>query len=550
MVEIESCSEPMSLYGMIVHKSEAFPDRDAVEYYNTRNTYRQMIEKINTCADALIFHGIKQRDHIALCLPNIPEAIFMIYAVNKIGAVCVMMHPLCSMEEAVETVAETNCRAIICLDANLSKFVKTAVHFIITVSSAQLLNPALSFLGSVRLPSLVKGVKVLRWKEFIRKGKHNTENSIHPEDEALILGSGGTCGIPKKIVLTNASINALALMVQSLNRTEGNDGLLCIMPVFHGFGLCFCVHAALLGGKRCILAPRYSDRSFARIMKHSKPAYLVGVPLLYERMVRNRYIKKVDLHYVIGAACGGDSMTERTYNNITEFLKTHGCETELQIGYGLTECVTACTYTPEHEYRPGRVGKPFEGIQIKIVDDINNELPPETVGEILVNGPTLMKEYFCDPEATDTALFKDCNNVLWLKTGDIGKMDKEGYLYFIQRKKRVIKRSGYSVFPSMIEDVVESFPGVSRTCVVNVPRSTQDENNDEASDKLIAFVAIKNAPRNLEAEIIAFCRNRLNPFSVPTRVINVNSLPLTRLKKIDAAALENLAFDLFKESQQ
>ncbi len=507
---------------------------------------------------------------VAIALPNTPETVSLVYAVNRAGAIAVMLHPLSTVSETADILVRAECACAFCLPQDAAKFAVKADCRVVRVSPAQSLP--LIWRAAYRLQRLRVWLtsvsrsgresrprgsaaairRSLSWSRFlINKGEGKigfprridmapaSAPAARDGDIALIMGSGGTDGVPKFIELSNAAVHALAGFAQTLNRSEANDGLLCLMPFFHGFGLCFCLHSGLLGGKRCVLMPQYTDRLFARTLRREKPSYLVGVPIMYERMAANPHLRKAGLEFVLGAACGGDVMSEKVFRQVNDFFAGRGCGCRIQMGYGLTECVTACTFTPENRFKSGRIGVPFEGMKLKIASEVRGQLPPGTPGEIWVSGPTLMSGYLGDPASTANALQRDDDGVLWLRTGDIGLLDEEGFFVFLQRMKRVIKIAGYNVFPGTVETVLEAHPLVKHACVVQAKSAAAA--SDDARPALVAFIQTNDAPENLEAELLELCRERLNPFHRPSRVIRLEHLPLTRMKKVDAAALERIA---------
>lgn len=397
--------DPAGMYRQFRESARSRPKDTALVYFRTRWTYGELLEHIDRTARSLSAMGLKPGFRVAVALPNIPETVCLIYALGRIGATAVLLHPLSTAAEVADILPQTDCRAAFCLRGDEEKYAGFPALPVVSISPVQSLNPILRLFYRLReRPRRNTGQKevlaasngtravpvaprVMPWSRFIRQGRAAAAEADgeagQAEDIALILGSGGTVDAPKHIMLSQRAVAALAEFIQGLNRSEGNDGVLCLMPFFHGFGLCFCLHSSLLGGKSCILVPQYSDRSFARMLLRDKPSYLVGVPALYERMANNRHLRRRRLGFILGAACGGDAMSDRVFREVCDFLAQRGCACGIQMGYGLTECVTACAFTPEDAYKPGRIGKPFPGMRLKIASEVTSELPPGTAGEDL-----------------------------------------------------------------------------------------------------------------------------------------------------------------------
>ena len=544
-------SSPAGMDGQLREISQVRRKDVALSFFGTRWTYGELLDRIARTADALSALGLKPEMRAAVALPNTPEAVYLIYALSRIGATPVLLHPMSTATEVADILARADCRCAFCLPGDADKYAGVPDLPLVSVSPVQSANPVVRLVFAMRERKTESDLSrnavgrrgVMTWSRFIQNGRKRPPERNVPagrdEDVALILGSGGTGGQPKHILLSNRAVATLAVFSQSLNRSRGNDGLLCLMPFFHGFGLCFALHAGLLAGKKCILMPGYSDRDFARTIRREKPAYLVGVPAMYERLASNPYLRDSRLDFILGAACGGDTMGERAFREVCDFLARRGCRCGIQIGYGLTECVTACTFTPENSFKPGRIGKPFPGMRLKIAADVRSSFPPETPGEIWVSGPTLMSGYLGDPAATAEALPRDDEGTTWLRTGDIGLLDAEGHFRFLEREKRVIKRAGYNVFPGMVEAALETHPEVLQAHVVRKPAVESASSGSETD--LVAFVRTKSASENLESELLACCARELNPFHQPSRIVLLEKWPLTRMKKVDLPALEKMA---------
>ncbi|AQP47032.1 hypothetical protein BW730_05385 [Tessaracoccus aquimaris] len=300
------------------------------------------------------------------------------------------------------------------------------------------------------------------------------ERSTGVDDSAVVLFSGGTSSLPKGIELSSANFNALAVSMGAITGFSAGESVLAILPVFHGFGLGLCVHTALTVGAHSILVPEFSAAIYIDNLLKYSPSFIAGVPTLFQALLQHPKFAKVRFDTLRGAYCGGDSLTSSLKHRFDAAMQSQGGTVELMEGYGLTECVTACTVSPADNYREDSIGIPIPGMRLKVVDaDTAEDLPPGGEGELCVTGPTLMLGYLNDPEATEVTLRTHRDGLLWLHTGDIGTMDEDGFFYFKGRQKRIIKVSGVSVFPAQVEQVLEAHPGVHRACVIGTPDEYQ-----------------------------------------------------------------------------
>jgi len=301
---------------------------------------------------------------------------------------------------------------------------------------------------------------VIFWEEFIKLGKAcswNYKVERKGEDPAVILYSGGTTGSTKGILLTNFNFNALSAQVAAANPMfRPGDKMLAAMPLFHGFGLGVCIHTMLSQGGRCVLVPRFTAKSYGRMITKYRCNFIAGVPTLYEALLRVPSMENADLSSLKGVFSGGDSLSVELKKKLDTFLYDLRSAVKIREGYGTTECVTACCLTPPHMAKEGSIGLPFPDMCFKIVrPGTEEELPYGEEGEILIAGPTVMKEYVNHPEETAQTLRRHADGLTWVYTGDLGVMDADGFIYFRGRIKRMIVTSGYNVYPAQLENILD-----------------------------------------------------------------------------------------------
>jgi long-chain acyl-CoA synthetase len=374
-------------------------------------------------------------------------------------------------------------------------------------------------------------------------GKQIKQLPVHDgkaDDCAAILYSGGTTGTTKGIQLSNRNFNALALQTIAASGYPSIAGMkmLSVMPVFHGFGLGIGIHTALVGGATCILVPQFSIKTYADILRKQKPDFIPGVPTLFEALLRAESLKKADLSFLKGIFCGGDSLSPELKKKVDAFLRVHNCTEQIREGYGTTECVTASCLTPKTYAREGSIGVPYPDTFYKIVTpSTQEEVAPMTEGEICVSGPTVMLGYMDNPEETTQTLRQHEDGKIWLHTGDLGFMDADGFVYFKQRIKRMIISSGYNIYPSQLENVIDSHEKVLLSCVIGIP-------DDYKGQRLRAYVVPAPGVHPSEAlkqELLQFCAQRIARYAMPKEVVFRAELPKTLVGKVAYRVLEEEA---------
>jgi long-chain acyl-CoA synthetase len=373
----------------------------------------------------------------------------------------------------------------------------------------------------------------VRWWSQLLTEKHPPApaSPSPPRELAALLYSGGTTGQPKGIMLSHYNFVSEGMQVAAWVGMSERDTVLAVLPIFHGFGLGALIHAGLASGAKLVLVPQFSPEIVAQLLKKKRPTLMAGVPTLYEALARDPSLQRTDLSSLRAAFCGADTLTRPVKERFERLVRDRGGKVRLLEGYGLTEAVTAVMGTPLGHYREGSVGVPFPDMLAKICRiESNEEVGADEDGEICLSGPAVMLGYLDDPEATAASLHVHDDGRVWLHTGDIGRRDEDGFFYFTSRLKRMIKSSGFNVYPAQVEAVLVEHPAVAEACVVGIPDEAQGE-------RVKAFVVLKEGADPGEDELIRYCRERLIKWSCPRDVAFRTELPKTRLGKIDFAAL-------------
>lgn len=470
-----------SAYKLIEYTASRHLNNISYNYYGNKKTYYEFLKQIDEVARSFKAIGVKHKDVISICMPNTPEGIIAFYAANKIGAVASMIHPLSAENEIKHYLNISKSEWLVTIDFAFNKvnnIIKdTKLKKVITVSVADSMPmymlPVYIATKGIKI-KLEKNEKRIGWKEFLKLGKEYTkeiDDDFKGKELAAILYSGGTTGTPKGVKLTNLNLNASAMQnFEHVACLKDKDKVLAIMPIFHGFGLSVCIHCVQYFGGTSILLPQFSAKTFDKILKKYEPNVIVGVPTLFEAMTKNKNFNFMKLDYVTCVISGGDSLSIELKKKFDEWLEKHHSPTTIREGYGLTECCAASCFTPLNYYREGSIGIPYPDTYYKIVEDgTEKEVPYGQEGEIVITGPTIMEGYIRNKKETKQTLRKHKDGRVWLHTGDQGMMDKDGFVYFKGRLKRMIISSGYCVYPNNIENVIDSHPDVSMSCVIGIP---------------------------------------------------------------------------------
>lgn len=529
-----------SIYSMLKQSVEKYGKNYSYNYFGRKVTYEEFDAQIEETAKAFLANGVKAGDIVSICMPNTPEALMSFYALNKIGAVCSMIHPLSAETEIKHYVNLTKSTIIVTIDLAFNKINhiidETGLEKAILVSVKDSMPVAMSIGYSMtkgRKVNVEKSDKTVKWHAFIESGKNYVGETFcegKPDDTAAILYSGGTSGFPKGIELTNYNFNSLAISgKEACQVLKPGDRVLAIMPVFHGFGLGICIHTTQYFGGCSVILPQFNASTFDQLLTKYRPNVIAGVPSLYEAMLRNKKLEGVDLSFLKCVISGGDSLSVGLKMKIDDFLHEHGAMIQVREGYGLTECVTGCCMTPEKTYREGSIGIPYPDVYFKIINpETKEEMPCGEDGEIILSAPTVMKGYYNDPEETALILQTHEDGRVWLHTGDLGYMDEDGFVYFKQRIKRMIVSSGYNVYPQYIENIIDQVPEVLMSCVIGIDHQYKVQ---VAKAFIVLKEGIEDTPE-IRQKIRSQCEQNLVKYSWPYEYEFRKELPKTLVGKV------------------
>ena len=526
----------------------------AYEFMGKKTTFAQFMEKIDQTAQAFLAMGIQKGDRVTICMPNCPQALHAFYGLNRIGAVSNMIHPLSAAGEIKFYLNFSHSKCILTLDQFYAKIApimpeldnKDCKLLLAKIEDELYPHLALGYAltAARKYPKPPKNGNYIWWSEFQRVGKKRNlplpKDYGRAEDGASILYSGGTTGTTKGILLSNMNFNALGLQTIAASGFSPIDGMkmLSVMPVFHGFGLGIGIHTPLVAGGTCVLIPQFNVKTYAHTLVKQKPNLIPGVPTLFEALLRAEDLENTDLSFLRGIFSGGDSLSPELKKKVDAFLHEHGCTQQIREGYGTTECVTASCLTPKDYARKGSIGVPFPDTYYKIVaPGTTTEVDPNTEGEICVSGPTVMIGYMDNMEETLHTLRRHHDGRIWLHTGDLGYMDQDGFVYFRQRIKRMIVTSGYNVYPSQLENIIDANEKVLLSCVIGV----KDPYRVQRVKAYVVPMPGVEPTEELKQEILTYCAGRIAKYALPREIEFRKELPKTLVGKVAYRVLEEEA---------
>lgn len=527
--------------------AQKYPNYTAFDFMGKSTTYKKLVQEIETCAKALRTIGIREGDKVTIAMPNCPQSVCLFYAVNLVGGIANMIHPLSAEKEIEFYLNESESVTAITLDQFYHKFEavrkNTKVVNIVIASIrdalAQPIKAGYMMTEGRKIKKIPADAPVIRWKEFMQLSRccfYDYKVKRSADDPAVILYSGGTTGKTKGIVLTNKNFNALGQQVIAANPMfRPGDKMLAAMPVFHGFGLGVCIHTMLTQGGRCVLVPRFTPKSYAKDLVKKRCNFVAGVPTLYEALLRLKDMDGADLSCLKGVFSGGDSLSIELKKKLDKFLYDHHASVQVREGYGTTETVTACCLTPSHMFKEGSIGLPFPDTYIKIVEPgTDRELPYGEEGEILLAGPTVMKEYMHHPQETAQTLRTHADGLTWVYTGDLGAMDEQGFVYFKGRAKRMIITSGYNVYPAQIENILDAHEAVQMSCVIGV----KDPYRIQSVKAFVKLAEGVEPSEKVKQELLNHCKKHVAKYAMPRDIEFREEMPKTLVGKVAYRVLE------------
>lgn len=534
----------LTCYDYLKVHAKRMGDFDAVYAFGSKTKLSRIISDSDAIAGYINSIGIKSGDVVSIILPNVVHSFPTFYALNKIGVIANIVHPLTSVDGLEEILDFTNSKAIFMLDILACKYadmINSKGIPCILCSNSDYVNGPVSLGVKVFEKVKGKGIDVfknsIKYSKALSIGKNKPTTDNHDGSKiAVYLHGGGTTGKSKTIMLSSNNLNNLAEKLNALDEPHkpGDEYSLQVLPMFHAFGLGIAMHFPITHGFATIPIPQFNAETANKYLKKHKVTFLLGVPNMYKKMMEDKNFDGPHLKNLRLVFCGGDFLPERLVRDFNKTVAKHGGRGKLFRGYGLTEVSSVCTVNTYQYCREDSIGKPLGDIVVEVWDEMKNKLPAGETGELVIKGDTAMLGYYNgDNTVMDDGVYVDTNGERWVLSGDLGYKDAEGYVYFTGRKKRMIIISGYNVYPIDIENAVLQIPFVNEACAVqgylkNKPcvklcvTLKQPMNHDEAIDK-----------------IQAYCKKNLAKFSCPRKIEIFDSFPRTKMAKVDFMSLSD-----------
>ena len=523
----------------------------ALNYYGNRITYGELFKSIEAAANAFLQIGVSEGDIVAVIAVTIPETVYILYGLNRIGAIANMIDPRTSAEGIKSYITETGTKTVIVLDAVLDKVQSAIQHTnvtnIIGISPSDSL-PSLKkfFYNTTQKKKRSQDKRYRTWQSFIKSNQIQViKDSAYQENKCcVIVHTGGTSGIPKGVMLSNDNLNCSAFQcINSGFEMKRADRWANIMPPFIAYGVGNGLHLPLVKGMEVLLFPVFKPSKFDDMILKHHPTHMVGVPSHYENVIDSHKLRNKDMSFLITPVVGGDGMRTDLEEKVNSFLNGHGVKNRIVKGYGMTEvsaAVTACFSNTCNKI--GSVGVPFAHTCVSIFDpETDKELSYMQEGEVCMTGPNTMIGYYHNDTETKQLLRRHNDGNLWVHSGDLGYMDKDGLLFIKGRIKRIIVRhDGFKVYPSQIENLVRTIDGVHDCCVVGT------DDLDHSQGKLPIVYIVANADTEQQknktvSDIIQTCQKELPEYAQPKSIIIIDVMPLTPIGKVDYRTLEQMA---------
>jgi long-chain acyl-CoA synthetase len=525
------------LYCLLNEAAAKHPDSPCTNFFGRRLTYQQIKELSDRFGAGIRNLGIRKGDRVVLLLPNSPQFLVAYYGLLKAGAVIVPLNPLSAERELEFYLTDSGAEAAITIPLFLNKVVplrgKTPLKHVVCSRLADFLPFPLNLIQGFREHRLIRklgGETLVDFKELLKQALRPDwhPEPVQPEEMAVLIYSGGTTGVAKSIMLSHFNLVTNAHQIIAWGHLTDEQGVLAVLPLFHGFGMSVTMNAAVLAGGEIFLVPRFSAKQIAKAIHKYKPSFFIGVPTMFVQLSNLPNIHRYDFSSLRGIFVGAAPLTHAIKEGFEASLKATGKTGGRMVeGYGLTEAVTAIMANPyQGMHKVGSIGLPFPDVDVKIVSlDDGHDLAPGKLGEIVLRSPTVMLGYYKNAEETQKTVVDD-----WLYTGDIGYVDEDGYFYITDRKKDLIIVGGFNVFPREIDELIYQHSKVKEGISVGIPDPRKGE-------RIKVYIVLKDGETATPEEFIAYFKERLTPYKVPSEVEFRTQLPKSMIGKILRRAL-------------
>lgn len=550
----EAISAPLpesTVYEYMYENNKDYPNDIALMYFNRSITYGEFFDNIDKTARAFAAAGVKKGDIVTVAMPSMPEALYCVYALNRLGAIANMIHPLASENEICHYLNEVKSEVFVMFTGTYelikNAIGKTGVKKAVVASPAESLAAPVRFLYKLRNKEPKFGAESVfqSWDAFIKAGRDmNVEYSSHDINETTVIShTGGTTGEPKGVMFSDMNLNSLMFQIVCNFKYHRQGKSLVSLPPFVNYSLVEAMMAPLAIGYQVILLPKYEPSELAEYIGKYRPTMLLSIPAYWKELLELEEGDTTDFSPLEQIYYGGESLDEETERRINAVLKKHGSAFELCKGLGSTEMGAAATQSYPNCNPIGSVGIPLAFVNCKILNpETGEELTYNQEGEIAFSGPTLMLGYYEKPEATDEVVKIHADGNRWLHTGDLGHITEDGVIYVTGRIKRIIMTKGNDgqvtkMFPDRIEKAILEHPAVGLCCIIGV----EDEKRIHYPKAVVVLNSGYEKSNSLTDEILTVCKEKLPDYMVPEIIEYRDDLPRTSRGKVDYRALEQEA---------
>ena len=537
-----------TMYEYLWKNNQEHPEDVALVYFGRKITYGEMFNHIEKIAGTFWAKGIRKGDIVSICSVSTPEVIYAIYALNKIGATVNILEPRNNAERIEYYLNLTQSKYLLMLDICFPKIdaiiQKTTVEEVVVISPLESASPIVKIGAKIKgkKATIKKKAPYITWKEFEKCAGEYEECIYEPGRTAVIVYTGGTTGIPKGVMLSDVALNTVALQMQKLGDYAARQKrFLNIMPPFIAYGITCGIHMPLCSGMRDVVIPNFTPDKLAKLVLQYKPSALMGVPSHYGMMAKDPLMKGKKLDFLEVCGAGGDAFVPALEESINQFFKEHEAPYKIAKGYGMTEMCSAVTACFGNYNKLKSAGIPLcKNVVAVFKPDTDEELPYNTQGEICFLTPTRMEGYYGNEAETLSVLKKHSDGKVWVHTKDIGYVDEDGFVFIINRVKRMIIRAdGHNVFPSAIEEVINSHEAIAECAVVGIK-------NAEAGNGQIAkaFMVLKEDYQTKQEQVLSELQELLTRKLPERDTVEayqfVSEIPLTPIGKVNYRALEEM----------
>ncbi len=520
----------------------------ALDYYGTKITYGQLFKNIKSAASGLYALGIRKGDIVTVLSVNTPELIYCLFGLNIIGAIPMMEYVTESADEALKNIESSHSEYVIVLDYLLNNFQTIALSenikkiIVLGIADSMPLIAGLAARAKVKLRICEKSIS---YKEMISVNGEFVSAPYIKNQTAVIVHSGGTTGTPKGVCLSNENVNYVAwAFIFNNNDFYQKESMFSCIPAFHAFGFVMGLVMPLNKGGQLILTVNYDEKHFVQTILRKKPNHSMSSSTYMSAFIEDKKIQKMDFSHYHVCGLGGTPMTNASETNLESFFASRNSAARPNIGYGMSELASAvCTELNRYYGKKGSVGLPLPKAIIRVIDtETNEELPYNQDGELYISSPGLMLQYHLNEAETKAVLYTDSNGVRWIKSGDLGHIDEDGFVFITGKLKRIYTARAQKdgpimhIFPDYIANVVAKHPAVNECAIVCIP-------HPELKSIPVAFVTVNEHENSTEIsqKILDYCMTELPQHSIPKHCYVVPSIPKTPIGKVDYRALEKEA---------